>query len=90
MQIILSPMDSQLTVRLPETLDRKVTRYAKRLRLKRSDVVRLALEEFLSEFEDEDFRPYTRVKHLIGSFESGLADLGAEHRKHLLQRWKRA
>jgi len=40
-------MQSQLTVRLPEDLDREVSNAAERLRLKRSDIVRLALEQFL-------------------------------------------
>lgn len=39
-------MDAQLTVRLPETLSRKIARLAKKLKLKRSDIVRLALERF--------------------------------------------
>ena len=39
-------MDAQLTVRLPETLSKKINRLAKKLRLKRSDIVRLALERF--------------------------------------------
>jgi len=83
-------MDTQLTVRVPLTLDRKVARYARKLRLKRSDVVRLALEQFLNDSDEEDFQPYKRVKHLLGSYESGIGDLGTEHRKHLLQRFRRA
>jgi predicted transcriptional regulator len=39
-------MDAQLTVRLPEALRRKISRLAKKLRLKRSDIVRLAIERF--------------------------------------------
>ena len=38
-------MDAQLTVRLPETLSKKINRLAKKLRLKRSDIVRLALAQ---------------------------------------------
>ncbi len=39
-------MDAQLTVRLPETLSRKIDRLARKFKLKRSDIVRLALERF--------------------------------------------
>jgi predicted transcriptional regulator len=39
-------MDAQLTVRLPEVLSKKISRLAKKLKLKRSDIVRLALERF--------------------------------------------
>ena len=40
-------MDSQITFRLPADLDRKIRERAKRLLLKRSDIVRLALVAFL-------------------------------------------
>lgn len=83
-------MQSQLTVRLPADLDEAVTRAAKQLRLKRSDIVRLALEQYLSEPQvREEQAPYGRVKHLIGSIESGLPDLGSAHREHLMKRIKR-
>ena len=54
-------MQSQLTVRLPEDLDREVSS-AKRLRLKRSDIVRLAPEQdFLHEPRARESRaPYGR------------------------------
>ena len=39
-------MGAQLTVRLPEALNKKINRLAKKLKLKRSDIVRLALERF--------------------------------------------
>jgi predicted transcriptional regulator len=83
-------MESQLTVRLPATLQRKLARYAKNLRLKRSDVIRLALEEFLIDVEEDRQKPYVQVKRLLGGMESGILDLGTEHRKHLIKRFKRA
>jgi metal-responsive CopG/Arc/MetJ family transcriptional regulator len=80
-------MQSQLTVRLPEDLDRELANYAKRLRLKRSDIVRMALERFFGEPQVREERsPYGRVKHLLGSIESGIPDLGSRHREHLLKR----
>ncbi len=83
-------MQSQLTVRLPADLDEAVTRAAKQLRLKRSDIVRLALEQYLQEPQvREEQSPYGRVKHLIGSIESGVPDLGSSHREHLLKRIRR-
>lgn len=83
-------MQSQLTVRLPADLDEAVTRAAKQLRLKRSDIVRLALEQYLQEPQvREEQAPYGRVKRLIGSIESGLPDLGSAHREHLMKRIKR-
>jgi len=83
-------MQSQLTVRLPEDLDRDVANAAKRMHLKRSDIVRLALEQYLREpHVQEEQAPYDNVKHLIGSIKSGIADLGTFHREHLVKRIKR-
>jgi predicted transcriptional regulator len=69
-------MDAQLTVRLPEALSKKINRLAKKLKLKRSDIVRLALERFaetggrLSEAQGEyqagtEKRPLHEVVHSI-------------------------
>lgn len=80
-------MDSQLTLRLPGELADKLGRSAKRLKRKRSDVVRLALEQFLD--SEPDIRPVERVRDLLGSVQSGLPDLGQRHREHLIQRLRR-
>ena len=80
-------MDSQLTLRLPGSLTEKLDRSAKRLKRKRSDVVRLALEQFLD--TEPDTRPIERVRDLLGSVESGVPDLGQNHREHLIRRLRR-
>ena len=80
-------MQSQLTVRLPDNLEREISNYAKRLHLKRSDIVRIALERFLKETEEQS--PYERASNLIGAVESGVSDLGQSHRKHLLKKLKK-
>ena len=77
-------MDSQLTLRLPGELADKLGRSAKRLRRKRSDVVRLALEQFLD--SEPEIRPVERVRDLLGRVESGVPDLGQRHREHLIRR----
>lgn len=83
-------MQSQLTIRLPEDLDQEINDAAKRLRLKRSDIVRLALEQYLREpHVQEEQAPYGKVKHLVGSVKSGIPDLGASHREHLVKRIRR-
>ena len=83
-------MGTQLTVRLPENLAQKVADAAQRLRLKRSDIVRLALDHYLGEpLIPEEPAPYEKVKRLVGSVRSGIADLGTAHREHLLKRLKR-
>lgn len=80
-------MESQLTLRLPEVLLRKLERSARRLKRKRSDVVRLALEQFLE--TEPAVRPIERVRDLLGRVESGVSDLGQRHREHLLRRLRR-
>lgn len=81
-------MTTQMTVRLPEELNDEVRGMAKRLRLKRSDIVRLALERFVKE-AGEGATPFEKVKSLIGSISSGAPDLGESHRKHLMARIKK-
>lgn len=83
-------MQAQLTVRLPEDINRELGDYAKRMRLKRSDIVRMALERFFSEPQvREETSPYGRVKHLVGTLQSGVSDLGSRHREHLIKRIKK-
>lgn len=80
-------MDAQLTLRLPGPLNEKLERTATRLKRKRSDVVRLALEQYLE--TDVPIRPADRVRDLLGSVESGVPDLGQNHREHLIRRLRR-
>ncbi len=83
-------MESQLTVRISDDLDRDISSLSKRLRLKRSDIIRMALEKFIEEFRGEEERsPYDQVKNLIGSISSGNIDLGEAHRQYLLKRFKK-
>ena len=80
-------MEAQLTLRLPGALADKLERSAKRLKRKRSDVVRLALEQFLE--SEPEIRPVERVRDLLGRIESGVPDLGQRHREHLIRRLRR-
>ena len=80
-------MESQLTLRLPAALSERLERSARRLRRKRSDVVRLALEQFLD--SEPEIRPVERVRDLLGRVESGVPDLGQRHREHLIRRLRR-
>ncbi len=80
-------MEQQLTLRMPGELATKLERAARRLKRKRSDVVRLALEEFLdSSTVFPEMRPIERVRDLLGRLKSGVPDLGQRHRDYLLKR----
>ena len=57
-------MERQLTMRLPAELAAKLERSAKRLKRKRSEVVREALEQYLD--TQPEVRPIDRVRDLAG------------------------
>lgn len=82
-------MQGQLTVRLTPDLDEGITSLSRRMQRKRSEIVRLALRRFLQEESGaEEPAPYERVKHLIGAVETGIDDLGENHREHLKTRFR--
>jgi hypothetical protein len=81
----------QLTVRIGDEYESLLNKYAKETGLKRSDIVRQALKHFLEEHENTpSTRPFGRVSHLLGLVESGVADLGKNHREHLIRKIKKA
>ena len=80
-------MDAQLTLRLPAALADKLESSARRLKRKRSDVVRQALEQYLD--TEPEVRPIERVRDLLGRVESGMPDLGQRHREYLVRRLRR-
>ena len=83
-------MKSQLTIRLPDDLEDDLSTLSKKLRLKRSDIVRMALEKFMGEFKSaEETKPYDRVSDIIGAISSGISDLGEAHRRHLFKKIKK-
>lgn len=77
-------MEHQLSLRLPASLAEKLDHAATKMQRKRSEVVRLALEQFLE--TEVEVRPIERVRDLLGKVESGVPDLGARHRDYLKAR----
>lgn len=81
-------MQAQLTVRLTDELNKDISALAKRFHLKRSDIVRMALEKYLLEFRNgEEERPFEKVNNLVGSISSGISDLGESHRKYIIKKF---
>lgn len=78
-------MPSQLTVRLPDDLDRALKAATRRMQRGSSDIVRLALREFLGGSSQLPGRPIDRVRGLVGSLASGVPDLAARHREYVLR-----
>ena len=82
-------MTSQLTVRLPEDLKRALDAASRKLNRKPSELVRLALREFLRIAPGAGSRPADRVRGLLGSLESGIPDLAERQREYILESLKR-
>ncbi len=81
----------QFTIRLPDEYGEKIEVLAKKMGLKRSDFISLAVELFIEDHCGEnDSRPSDKVKHLLGTAESGIKDLGKRHRHHLIKKFKKA
>lgn len=80
----------QLTVRMPDEYMEKLNGLSKKMGLKKSDIVRLALKQFLDEnSEGIDQSPFKKVRSILGVVESGIKDLGQRHRSYLIQKIKR-
>ena len=82
-------MNAQVTVRLPTELKKSLDEAARRMRRKSSDVVRIALLEYLQGPAGAASRPARRVRHLLGSLESDLPDLAERQRERILESVKR-
>ena len=78
---------TQLCVRIDDRLGALLEARARSLGLRRSDVVRRALEREVGAAAAADQAPLLeRMGDLVGSVESGLPDLGSRHREHIIER----
>lgn len=85
------PVERQLTLRMSYELADKLERAAEKMRRRRSEIVRLALEQYLeAESTDHAARPIDLVRDLLGRIRSGIPDLGQRHRHYLVMRLRRA
>ncbi len=81
----------QLTVRVPNEYSEKIAVLAEIMGLKKSDIARLAIKQFIDEnLNSTRTIPFQKVKHLLGSAESGIKDLGQRHRYYLSKKFERA
>jgi len=77
-------MEMQLTVRVPDEYGEKIAVLAEIMGLKKSDIARLAMKQFIDEnLNSTRISPFQQVEHLLGSAESGIKDLGQRHRYYL-------
>ena len=82
-------MEDQLTIRLPRKLSKALKEKAARMQRKPSEVVRMAVTEFLQVSDLPSERPAERVRDLIGSLETGVPDLAQRHREYILKTLRR-
>ncbi len=83
-------MQRQVTLRIDDALANRLEHLARRMRRRRSEVIRLALEEFMATApEQPPRRPIELVHDLIGRLETGVPDLGQRHREYLIRRLRR-
>jgi metal-responsive CopG/Arc/MetJ family transcriptional regulator len=82
-------MESQLTIRIPSDLRDALDRASRRTGLKNSELVRQALRSYLETSTDRQRPPAARVRHLVGSLESGIPDLAERHREYVIESLKR-
>jgi hypothetical protein len=82
-------MEDQLTIRLPRELNKALKEKAACMQRKPSEIVRMAVMEFLQIRGEPLERPVERVKDLIGSLQSGVPDLAVRHREYLVKKLHR-
>ena len=81
----------QLTIRMSRDHLMKIEHIANKTGLKKSDITRLAITRFVQGYDDNDDKtPFDKARHLIGVVDSGITDLGQNHRKYLIEKIKDA
>ena len=81
----------QITIRMPDEYLSKIEQIAKLNGLKKSDVTRMAIRKFIEEYSSErEVDLYNKAKRLIGVVESGISNLGQNHREYLIKKIKSA
>lgn len=78
-------MENQLTIRIPSDLREALERASRRTGLKNSELVRQALRSYLEIPTSRQQRPAARIRHLVGSLESGIPDLAERHREYVIE-----
>jgi metal-responsive CopG/Arc/MetJ family transcriptional regulator len=81
----------QMTIRMPDEYKSRIDEIVNKTGLKKSDIARIAIKNFLEGFEarEQGKKPAAEAKDLIGVVDSGIPDLGTNHRRHLLNKIKR-
>jgi hypothetical protein len=69
---------------MPDEYGEKIARLAEKMGLKKSENTRMALKKFIEEnLGGNQGTAFQKIRHLLGSAESGIKDLGQHHREYL-------
>jgi len=76
----------QMTIRMPDEYRSRIEEVSEKTGLKKSDIARMAIKKFLEDFDVQarGDRTSAKAQDLIGVVNSGIPDLGTNHRLHLL------
>ena len=79
----------QITIRIADKYVMEIDTIAEKMGLKRSDITRMAIKKYIESINSYDIMDlFKRAKDLIGVVESGIPDLGQNHRKHIIAKMK--
>jgi len=82
-------MEDQLTIRITRQLSKALKERAAQTGRKPSELVRMAVTEFLQIAEQPSESPAERVRNVIGSVRSGVPDLALRHRQYIIKKLRR-
>lgn len=71
-----------ISIRLPQELEEKLALLSASQRVTKSDIVKLALEDYFKRYE-EVRRPYDLGKDLFGKYGSGVGTLSQDYKKRV-------
>ena len=77
-------MPTQLTVRLPDDLRKALDAASRKSQSHNSEIVRMALRQFLQSGDPDAKKHAELVRGLLGILESGIPDLADKHREYIL------
>lgn len=73
------------SVRLPSDLENKINNLAEKKRLNKSEIVREALQEYITKDETEE-QPYALGKDLFGRYSSGNDNLSETYKERIKEK----
>ncbi len=77
-----------VNARLEPWMVQEIDKEAKELCTSRGAVIRMVIKQHVKEKYQKSGFDFERVKHLVGSVETGIPDLAENHKKYLAEAFK--